>query len=185
MDDQAGLTILRDELAKAKAQGAADVRVDALEKLITGLLDQAGLSLEERKLRTQHTLAQYEAQTRSDLEAVRAAIESGREALNALLLINGGAVVALLGFVGAMASKTNGMAVASSMRAPLLRFGTGVLLGALAFGARYVAQAFYASDMNRWGHAFNFLSIALSIGGYAMFGLGMLGASEAITAKAP
>lgn len=185
MDDQAGLKILRDELAKVKAQGTVNVSVDALEKVVIGLQDQSGSSLEERKLRTQHALAQYEAQSRSDIEAFKATIESGREALNALLLINGGAVVALLGFVGSMASKTNGMAVASSMRAPLLRFGTGVLLGALAFGARYVAQAFYASARNRWGHAFNFLSIALCIIGYAMFGWGMWEASEAITAKAP
>jgi hypothetical protein len=117
-------------------------------------------------------LAEYDAQVRSHLEAFKATIESGREALNALLLINGGAVVALLGFVGAMASKTNGMAVAASMRAPLLRFGTGVLLGALAFGMRYLAQAFYASDMNRWGHAFNALSISLAIAGYVVFGWG-------------
>lgn len=185
MDDQAGLKILRDELAKVKAQGTTEVGVEALEKVVAGLLDQSGSSLEERKLRAQHTLAEYDAQVRSHLEAFKATIESGREALNALLLINGGAVVALLGFVGAMASKTNGMAVAASMRAPLLRFGTGVLLGALAFGARYLAQAFYASDMNRCGHAFNALSISLAIAGYVVFGWGMVGTSDAIVAKAP
>lgn len=70
------------------------------------------------------------------------------------------------------------------MRAPLLRFGTGVLPGALAFGARYVSQAFYASDMSRWGHAVNALSVSLAITGYTMFGWGMVGASDAITAEA-
>jgi acyl-coenzyme A thioesterase PaaI-like protein len=183
MDDQAGLKILRDEIAVLKERGDIHVTVDALDKRVAGLLDQAGVSHAERLLQTQYTLAQYEAQERSNIESFKAAVESGREALNALVLINGGAVVALLGFVGAMAARSNGSAVADAMRAPLLRFGTGVLLGGLAFGSRYLSQALDAGVKKRWAFAFNLLSIALAISGYVVFALGLAGASDAIIAK--
>ncbi len=183
MDDQSGLKILRDEIARLKAQGGGDVSVDALEKRVVSLLDQAGASHAERSLQTQYTLAQYEAQHRSNIEAFKATVESGREALNALVLINGGAVVALLGFVGAMAAKSNGMAVADAMRAPLLRFGTGVLLGALSFAARYFSQALYALERDKLGHLFNGIAISLAVAGYIVFGWGLIGASDAIVAK--
>jgi hypothetical protein len=185
MDDQAGLKILRDEIAGLKAKGSEDVSVDALERRVAGLLDQAGESHAVHSLQTQITLAQYEAQHRSDLESFKATVESGREALNALVLINGGAVVALLGFIGAMAAKSNGVVVAGAMRAPMLRFGTGVLLGALAFGARYLSQALDQHGWKRWALALNLFVISLTIAGYAVFAWGLLGASDAIVAKVP
>jgi hypothetical protein len=185
MDDQTGLKILRDELAKVKAQGQESLSVEVLDQVIIGLQEQAGTSLDHRKLHAQHILAQYDADVRSGIEAFKATVESGREALNALLLINGGAVVALLGFVGAMAAKPNGLAVATSMRAPLLRFGVGVLLGAVAFGARYVSQALYASNMRKAGHVANAVSIALSAAGYSVFVWGLVGAGDAIGVKGP
>ena len=185
MDDQTGLKILRDEIAGLKAKGGGDVSVDSLEKRVAGLLEQAGASHAERSLQTQYTLAQYDANHRSSIESFKATVESGREALNALVLINGGAVVALLGFVGAMAAKSNGAVVAGAMRAPMLRFGTGVLLGALAFGARYLSQAFDQHGWKRRAFALNLLVISLTIAGYAVFAWGLIGASDAIVAKVP
>lgn len=70
-----------------KAQGTVDVSVDTLEKVVMGLLDQSGSSLEERKLRTRHTLAQYEAQSRSDIEAFH--IADSKECLRSPLQKHG------------------------------------------------------------------------------------------------
>jgi len=65
-----------------------------------------GQSIELRKLEYQRMLAHYDAQTKHGIEMFKSVIESGREALNALVLVNGGAVVALLGFMGATLSKS-------------------------------------------------------------------------------
>jgi hypothetical protein len=56
---------------------------------------------------------------------------------NTLVLINGGAVVSLLGFMGATISKGLSSSLGANLTHPLLYFGIGVLAGALAFGGRY------------------------------------------------
>jgi hypothetical protein len=82
-----------------------------------------------------------------------------------------------------MAAKASGLATANSMRTPLLRFGVGVLLGALAFGVRYLSQALFALDKKRAGQIANSISIALAVAGYVVFGWGLAGASDGIGVK--
>ena len=96
---------LKTELAYVKAKGQGVVEIDALQKYLENLRVDAGQSIELQKLDTQRSLAHYDAETKHSLAMFNSVIESGREALNALVLVNGGAVVALLGFMGATISK--------------------------------------------------------------------------------
>ena len=96
-----------------------------------------------------------------------------------MVLINGGAVVSLLGFMGATISKGLSSSLGANLTHPLLYFGIGVLAGALAFGGRYCAQWFYSSTMMKTGHSFLVVTIIVVITGYAFFGVGIC---EAYTA---
>lgn len=77
----------------------------------------------------------------SNLEVWKAVLESGQTALRSLILINGGAVVALLAFLGNQLTKTpptgrgfptQGIALAMAF------FVGGVLFAGAATGARYL-----------------------------------------------
>jgi hypothetical protein len=70
-----------------------------------------------------------------------ASVENGQSALRTITLINGGAVIALLGFIGVLADKNklsadNLLAVADS----LLWFARGIFCTAVAFGAAFLVN---------------------------------------------
>lgn len=174
---------LKTALADVKAKGQETVAIDALEKYLEGLRTDAGQSVELRRLEYQRTLAHYDAQTKHGIEMFKSVIESGREALNALVLVNGGAVVALLGFMGATISKGLPQALGANLTLPVLQFGLGVLMGALGFGARYFSQAFYAGEKRKSGVAFTVVAIFFAIIGYTLFGCGIYGAFRAFSTQ--
>jgi hypothetical protein len=170
---------LQSAIAEVKARGHETVAIDALEKYLDALRAGTGQSIELRKLESQRTLAQYDAQTKHSIEMFKSVIESGREALNALVLVNGGAVVALLGFMGATISKGLPQSLGLNLTLPILQFGAGVLMGALGFGARYFSQASYASQRKKWGVSFMLGAIAFAAAGYVSFSCGIYGAYRA------
>ena len=174
---------LKTALHDVKSTGQETVAIDALVRYLESLRTGAGQSIEYQKLKHQRTLAHYDARTKHSIEMFKSVIESGREALNALVLINGGAVVALLGFMGATISKGLPPALGSALTQPLLQFGLGVLMGALGFGARYFSQAFYSGEKDKFGGAFTVVAIIFALVGYALFGCGIYGAFRAFSAQ--
>ena len=174
---------LKTALADVKGKGQDSVAIDALEEFLEALRSGAGQSLELRKLEYQRSLAHYDAQNKHAIEMFKSVIDSGREALNALVLINGGAVVALLGFMGATKSKGLPQALGTALTLPLVQFGFGVLMGALGFGARYFSQAFFSLKKRSAGNSFSGATIIFAIVGYALFGWGIYGAFRAFNTQ--
>jgi hypothetical protein len=88
-----------------------------------------------------------------------AAIKSGEEAIKALILINGGSSVAMLAFVGALASKDQYTSEQLRVLAnPLIYFASGVGLAGLASIMAYLSnRAIAAVSLSRlriWEHPF-------------------------------
>lgn len=174
---------LKNALADVKAKGQETVAIAALVTYLDTLRSNASQSIELQKLEAQHTLAQLDVQTKHRIEMFKAVIESGREALNALVLVNGGAVIALLGFMGATLSKGLPQALGLSLTVPLLQFGLGVLMGAVGFAARYFSQACYSAQKEKWGDAFKIVAILVALAGYGLFGCGIYGAYRAFSVQ--
>lgn len=95
------------------------------------------------------------------------------------MIVNGGAVIALLGFLGAAISKEMPRTLGLGLTMPLLLFGAGVLLGALGFGARYISQACYSGDRPNWGQGFTVVAVVFGLSAYGIFGCGIYGAYTA------
>jgi hypothetical protein len=116
------------------------------------------------------------------VEGFKSVISAGKEAINATIIINGGAVIALLSFMASTIGKHSDPT--SQWRPepnylmlfafPLLLLGCGVLCGGLAFGARYIAQFLYFDPDKklavRIGHIFNALSWLMTAGSLFAFG---------------
>ena len=77
----------------------------------------------------------------------KATIMIGQNALKMALIINGGAGVAMLAFLGGIASK--GVNINCDLTASLFCFSIGVLLSAASNGAAYLSQSFYSASFNK------------------------------------
>lgn len=145
-------------------------------------------------------LAEYAADTQRSLESFRAGNESGTEAIKAATLINGGASVAMLAFIGHLASIQAKAAVIMGFAEPLRLFVMGALLGVVASGVTYLAHMFYIGSLTRefrskeakregdeklasikhkasvrWGHVgqgINFIAILTVVAALLCFGFG-------------
>ena len=109
-----------------------------------------------------------------------AAIESGRNALKSGMIINGGASLSMLTFIGSISSSINAKITIHSLAIPLGFFVAGVLACALASGATYIAQSnFYLNPQKRIGTWLNISAILLVLTSYSFFALGSYNAYQA------
>jgi hypothetical protein len=119
------------------------------------------------------SLAKYSAETAASRELFKSVIDAGKEALNAIQLINGGAVVALLSFLANSLARGGSEKITAAILPALLYFGFGTLCGAVGFGIRYFTQFLFATQWLKTGHFFNILSWLVAIAGYVLFGVGL------------
>ena len=106
-----------------------------------------------------------------------AAIEAGRNALRAGLIINGASSVSMLTFVGSVAGLQYGSTVIRSLSTSLFLFVSGVLFCALSAGLNYVVQTIfyygYGRDKkNNSATILNYLAIFGVFMSYVLFAVG-------------
>lgn len=118
--------------------------------------------LEEQKLKEidrSHAIRWHQQHTETGNIYLRAAIDFALEAIRTAALVNGGAVIACLAFLGTLQEKL----AASSPLLDAVWFATalftiGVVLAGLASGFAYFAQYFYGFEYNAvqltWEHPF-------------------------------
>lgn len=186
MESQEVIEEFRKQLDQVEAQGGQQIQVSALRAYLTALEKDASSSVEHRKRQHEGMLAHYAAKNQHSIEMLKAVLEAGKSALQALLAINGGAVVALLGVLSNLAGKSGGVSLAKYLALPLLQFGIGVLVAALGFAFRYFSQACYSeSNGNKdryhvWGDLFRYAAILSAVGGYVLFGFAVVNAYHAV-----
>ena len=122
---------------------------------------------------------QYKAECNSNLEEYKlkfqATVQSGQAALKSAFLINGGAAVALLAFIGNVWTKTQ--ANVSGLGFPLLLYVFGVLSPAVASGLTYLSQYQYGKSVKdddcfaRSARKINWLGIGFVTLSYLLFAI--------------
>lgn len=144
--------------------------LDELETVADG-------SLEAQRRMQEFKLAEYAANVQSNLEMFKSVIEAGKEALNALILIGGGAIIGLFSLLG---NKTDPV-LGRGMVSPLLFFGAAVLLGAMGHAFRYLSQVAYSGEKMKTGTGLTIITALLVIGGYGCFAWAAVGAAQAFS----
>jgi hypothetical protein len=136
----------------------------------------------------------------------RAAIDAANAAVKSLLLINGGAVVALLGFIAALAGPTpEARSSIASLASPLMWFGGGVGVAVFAGLCAYLVHFCYASASlsqdqgwkhpyvtenkasKAWlivGRVFHILGVLAAVAALSLFATGVIGVRDSIDAFA-
>ena len=179
---------LKDQVAQLEFHGENAVSIIGLKKYLDLAEKNSNSSNEFRKMEHEGMLADYAASTQWGTELFKAVLESGKSALHSLLIINGGAVIALMGVMSSLVGKPDGQILAGFLALPLLLFGLGVLSGGLGFAFRYFSQACYTADFQTdepWhelvGNAFRWLAVLSALSGYALFTVAIFGSYHAFS----
>jgi hypothetical protein len=167
---------LRAAVTDLRAKGVESIQSENLIKYLDDTLPNldtpsAEMSLERYKAELQKWIEEHRNVHAQSVEVFRSVIQAGQNALRTAFVMNGGASVALLAFAAHLVS-------IHSLRVPAIApslavFVVGVLIAALASGATYLCQWFYADGWRRAGFVCNLVAIFLGLAAYVSFAVGM------------
>ena len=174
------ISSIRDELVKLKDQGIDKVSIDKiihylsqLEITIENMAAIKPTELEHYKAQLLMWIENQKSQSQIFTEGFRSVILSAQNALRSSILINGGASVALLTFIGKLNIEANTQV--NKLAFPLLIFVIGVLVSAINSGFTYLTQWFYFGGVvwkEKLGFYLNIINIILAIASYSLFAIG-------------
>ncbi|MCE5232077.1 MAG: hypothetical protein ABFC67_07565 [Mizugakiibacter sp.] len=171
---------LRDTVVDLKAKGTLTIGCDTLIAYLDEVLKSPSAEI------TEPDLARYRAELElwverhrnshsASLELFRSVIESGQNAIRSSFLLNGGAAVAVLAFIGHLAEHEPSKV--SVFSESLLFFVIGVFTIAVTSGVTYLSQWLYAAEDGDWkeraGRWLNIAAIVIGLSSYGWFILGM------------
>lgn len=188
------IEVFNSSIATTKAKGIEHVPIENLEAFAKELNDlvektpddvAAGeASLEEYRAHLSAWVSSSQQAHEMRLEMLRAVITVGQSALKSALLINGGASVAMLAFIGRIWGSTGAQPTVDALTVSLLSYVFGVLSSAMAAGATYFSQAGYAGEFGgisgKVGRAGHVAAVIFVFGGYYLFARGSFFAFNAI-----
>lgn len=156
------IAILRAEVATARENGLSEISLASLSKLID-LIEQENQKSPEGVERSQEALERFKSvlgDWQNDnqrnhemrLEMLRATIGTSHLAIKSALLINGGAAVAFLAFLGTAWSRFPSASVKELLAGALGHFIWGVMLTGIGAGMAYICQAAFGGELGRYGN---------------------------------
>ncbi|MCH7501417.1 MAG: hypothetical protein IH886_15700 [Nitrospinae bacterium] len=181
MDTKDLFKIMEEDLQSAKQDGVENIPIQNLEKWIVELkkLDEETKNssltqsqLEEYKTKRAGWLEDLKAHHQLTLELIKTELQLGHTALKTSILINGGAAVALLAFIGQVWNKKDSIINIQGITEPLTCFVYGVFCAGIAFGFGYISQIFYNKFKRKWGLSFHVLAFLLGLSSFIFFLLG-------------
>ena len=191
MDHKAFADALRHGLNDAKARGVATVSVDdvlkhvsALEDAVSNQSPNSSNAVEEANRRSwekylEDYRAYLSARNETEIKMFESVISAGQNATRILLAINGGAAIAVLAFLGHLASIDSSMIKAFA--SPLRWFTFGVALMGLVAGGTYLSQLAFSSEKRVLQWCGSALQFAVVSGGLASIYLFIVGVNEMST----
>ena len=135
-----------------------------------------------------------------ELELHRSVIDFAKAALNITLLMNGGAAIAILAFIGNIWSTNKDEALWVALACTISYFCLGLLASALGVTAAYFRQLFYSHDfltnnpkpgddhiqkMSKTTWCFHIFGVLMVLASIMLFGLGVYELFNALIHFAP
>lgn len=180
------LQVLKSSIAVTKESGADQVSLVDLEAYVERLEETAkqtpegaaagDAAMEAYRADLTAWISSRQQRHEYDLEMLRAVITTGQSGLKSSLLINGGAAVALLAFIGGLWPKVESQSIIEALATSLAHFVFGVLSAAVATGFTYFSQAGYGNEFGRASHSIGRVGHICAVLGvfaaYVLFGRG-------------
>jgi hypothetical protein len=167
------LNVIRARIAELNASKSDAITIASLEQLLSAIeidvtnnppAEHVTAAIENTKLRQAYDLTIYAEKLANARMMFKSVITTAIAAGRAAMLMNGGGAVALLAFIGHVASTGINKAYVSQLSQPLAGFLTGVLFAGLFSGLFALAQRTYTHDWKKTGH---FIALACILCGFA------------------
>lgn len=177
MNTKEVLETVKKAVLDVKQQKQDVISVDAMTHYLETLIIDTEGQESETSLAAFHAehnakIEEYKADQLHDTEMFRSVINFAGSALKSAMLINGGAAVALMAFIGNIWTKVTAVAAVTSLTNSVFYFAFGVLAAALATMMSYFTQYFYHHGPEKLGVAFHVVSTITGIGSFVLFGWG-------------
>jgi len=186
---------MRASIEKIKNDGTAELYCDDIIKYLKEVEDadqsiHAEFDIENYKASLQSSENYRQREHERNLAMFESVIISGQAAVKASLFLNGGAAIALLAFIGHLASSSIAQAstdfklAINGLSTSLSMFAWGALCAVLVAGLTYLTQLLYSNIIGKkcWqyytGIVFHFLSIVVGILSYIIFSYGVFQAGK-------
>lgn len=176
---------LKQTIVKMKSEGVDEIKIDNLIAYLNEVIESPNSEISQVELeRYRADLLLWVEQNKgiqaSQVEMFKSVISSGQNALRTSFMMNGGATVALLAFLGKLSEEHETKIPEFSLC--LVIYVIGVLAITIASGSTYLSQWLYASN-EKWqkatGFWLNMLAIVLGLTSYGLFIWGTFRAYEA------
>jgi len=176
---------LKQTIEQIRASGTAAIYCDNLIAYLTEVsekpsADPSPAELEHMKFQFQQTVEQTKATYSISMENFRAVIAAGQSAIRTMLVLNGGAAVAMLAFIGHLATESSTQGSIGRYATTILFFALGALAAATVSAGTYLGQWFYghyASPTHvKIGHYLNVAVIVVGLASLGLFTGGMIDA---------
>lgn len=173
------LVSVKEALIKLRQDGVESVAVAALIDLLSKtepdmrIEELSAAQLEHYKAQLAVWVEKQKEQSSLTVEGFKSVITAGQNALRAAILVNGGAAVAILAYIGKLSVEAEGQV--SHFALPLLLFVVGTLTVAVGSGVTYLSQWFYFGGVpwkEKVGFWLNLVAIGLGLTSYGLFGAG-------------
>jgi hypothetical protein len=173
-------------LKERREKGELAVSIEGLIRLLSGqqraFSDQPRLSLADY---VQHHMAFKLAEYHIEAEAMNRLFDSvvtaGKEAIQSLLVINGGGCVALLALMGQLAPKLNGGDLVHAFGVPLLGFACGLVAASLLACLSYLTQSAYNAKRPKAAKIIRWLAIIMGVVSLSGFAFGSFSAFQGLS----
>jgi hypothetical protein len=174
MSEKQIINQIREELDSLKKNGHEAVSIELLSKYLDDLSTQVKSSQEM-------VLAQYNAQHQSNIEEYKENRAEWRELLKALVvhaqaaiklqaIINGGAAVALLAFIGKIwTPEFSNSFIGNHISMALILYCCGIGLSAVTQSLTYLSQHFYNYSRDKVGDIIRFSAQVTAFSSLALF----------------
>lgn len=165
-------------VAAAKNQGFTEIHIDNLERFIAADDGDAEHEKDRKQflaeLEIEHAKISMAHQSASNVQEFLADQNTAEFAVKSSILVNGGASIALLAFLGNLATKAEGVSAYSltSLNHSMLAFVAGVGAAGITAGLRYFSQACYTGSYAKTGLGFKVAAVALWLTSMGLFGTG-------------
>ena len=164
---------LRTAIASVQSNGIKNIQCDNLISYLDKVIQSPNAEPSTGDI--EHYRAQLQNLNESRLELFRSVITAGQAAIKSSLLLNGGAAIALLAFMGHLTQHTP--VKVADFAVCLVLFTLGALVIVIVSGFSYLSQWLYASNYSytqKWGFFFNIVCILLGILSCALFAWGLI-----------
>jgi purine-cytosine permease-like protein len=171
---------LADLLEEKEKEGSGAVKIGFMIETLRKLYQRFGSQESDSdrlrvELKHKSDLESWKDNRETERLMINATITFGGLALRSAILVNGGAAVACLTFLGNV--KGDYSLLANSLGL----YVCGVLLAMMATGGAYICQAAYTLDKERLGDWLRIVCVILIFASYGMFGSGSFFAYDTFT----